>query len=61
MKWCNKFLKSVTEDQYIVSKAFGIGYRNRTGSSLSCQGLVSAGRVLSFLVLFGGLVSLGDI
>lgn len=43
MESSNKFLKSVTEDQYIVSKAFGIGNRNIISISVSCKCLASAG------------------
>lgn len=55
MKSSNKFLKSVSEDQYIVSKAFniGIGNRNIINISVFCKCLVSAGH--------GGLVNLRDI
>lgn len=53
MKSSNKFLKSVTEDQYIVSKAFGIGNRNIISISVTCKCLLSAGH--------GGLANLRDI
>lgn len=43
MKWCNKFLICVIEDQYMVNKAFGASKRNTLSASISCKGVMWVG------------------